>query len=70
MDMDYTGLEFIGSSMFNLFGKTKKASTTVKVVVEYECEYTGHITEDNIDYSDVLTIANIKTIKKLAIKKH
>ena len=37
----------------------KEQTTTVKVVVEYELEYTGHINEDDIDFTDVFEENNI-----------
>ena len=47
----------------------KEQTTTVKVVVEYELEYTGHFNEDDIDFTDVFEENNIKSIKKVSLKK-
>tara|TARA_B100000749_G_C18084868_1_gene325222 strand:- start:179 stop:331 length:153 start_codon:yes stop_codon:yes gene_type:complete len=43
-------------------------TTKVKVVVEYECDYDGHITEDDIDLVDVLIIPNLKAVKNVKLK--
>ena len=53
--------------MLRIFKKNK--TTKVKVVVEYELEYTGHINESDIDYTDVFEMDNIKNIKKVSLKK-
>ena len=55
------------NTLKNLF--KKEQTTTVKVVVEYELEYTGHINEDDIDFTDVFEKNNIKSIKKVSLKK-
>ena len=47
----------------------KDPITTVKVVVEYELEYEGHINENDIDFTDVFESGNIKNIKKVSLKK-
>jgi hypothetical protein len=55
------------TKMLGIFKKNK--TTKVKVVVEYELEYTGHINESDIDYTDVFEMDNIKNIKKVSLKK-
>ena len=52
--------------MFNFLRKPK--TTKVTIVVEYVCDYDGHIDKDNVDYSDVLTTDNIKAIAKMTLK--
>ena len=47
----------------------KEKTTKVRVIVEYELEYTGHINEDDIDFTDVFEENNIKSIKKVSLKK-
>jgi len=52
--------------MFNFLRKPK--TTKVTIVVEYVCDYDGHIDKDNVDYSDVLTTDNINAIAKMTLK--
>ena len=48
----------------------KKGKTTkVRVFVEYETEYEGHINENNIDFTDVFEPNNIKNVKKVSLRK-
>ncbi len=53
--------------MLGIFKKNK--STKVRVVVEFEVEYDGHINENDIDYTDVFEVSNIKNIKKVSLKR-
>ena len=53
--------------MLGIFKKNK--GTKVRVVVEFEVEYDGHINENDIDYTDVFEMDNIKNIKKVSLKK-
>ena len=55
--------------MLGIFKRNKNKSTKVTVVVEFEMEYDGHITQDQIDYTDVFELDNIKHFKKLSLKK-
>ena len=47
----------------------KEKTTKVRVIVEYETEYEGHINENNIDFTDVFEPNNIKNVKKVSLKK-
>ena len=47
----------------------KEKTTKVRVVVEYELEYVGHINESEIDYTHVFESNNIKDVKKVSLKK-
>ncbi len=42
--------------------------TNVKVVVEFEIDYSDHISEYDIDWTDVFEKTNIKKIKKVKLK--
>ena len=55
--------------MLGIFKRNKNKSTKVTVVVEFEMEYDGHITQDQIDYTDVFELDNIKHFKKLSLKR-
>ena len=55
------------NTLKNLLKKEK--TTKVRVVVEYELEYVGHINEDDIDFTDLFEENNIKSIKKVSLKK-
>ena len=47
----------------------KEKTTKVRVIVEYELEYVGHINESEIDFTDVFEPNNIKDVKKVSLKK-
>ena len=47
----------------------KEKTTKVRVIVEYELEYVGHINESEIDFTDVFEPNNIKDVKKVSVKK-
>ena len=53
------------NTLKNLFKQDK--TTRVRVVVEFELDYEGHINE--IDFTDVFEPNNIKNIKKVSLKK-
>ena len=55
------------NTLKNLLKKEK--TTKVRVVVEYELEYVGHINESEIDFTDVFEPNNIKDVKKVSLKK-
>ena len=55
--------------MLGIFKRNQNKSTKVTVVVEFEVEYEGHITQDQIDYTDVFELDNIKHFKKLSLKR-
>ena len=55
--------------MLGIFKRNQNKSTKVTVVVEFELEYEGHITQDQIDYTDVFELDNINHFKKLSLKK-
>ena len=42
----------------------KEKTTKVRVIVEYETEYEGHINENDIDFTDIFEPDNIKNVKK------
>ena len=47
----------------------KEKTTKVRVIVEYETEYDGHINENDIDFTDVFEPDNIKNVKKVSLRK-
>ena len=47
----------------------KEKTTKVRVIVEYETKYEGHINENDIDFTDVFEPDNIKNVKKVSLKK-
>ena len=47
----------------------KEKTTKVRVIVEYDTEYEGHINENNIDFTDVFEPNNIKNVKKVSLRK-
>ena len=55
------------NTLKNLLKKEK--TTKVRVIVEYETEYEGHINENNIDFTDVFEPNNIKNVKKVSLRK-
>lgn len=55
------------STLKNLLKREK--TTKVRVIVEYELEYVGHINESEIDFTDVFEPNNIKDVKKVSLKK-
>jgi len=55
------------NTLKNLLKKEK--TTKVRVIVEYELEYVGHINESEIDFTDVFEPNNIKDVKKVSLKK-
>ena len=55
------------NTLKNLLKKEK--TTMVRVIVEYELEYVGHINESEIDFTDVFEPNNIKDVKKVSLKK-
>ena len=55
--------------MLGIFKRNQNKSTKVTVVVEFEVEYEGHITQDQIDYTDVFELDNINHFKKLSLKR-
>ena len=55
------------NTLKNLLKKEK--TTKVRVVVEHELEYVGHINESEIDFTDVFEPNNIKDVKKVSLKK-
>ena len=55
--------------MLGIFKRNQNKSTKVTVVVEFEVEYEGHITQDQIDYTDVFELDNFNHFKKLSLKK-
>ena len=53
-----------------LRGKKVRKFSKVKVTVTYEVEYDGHVTEDDIDISDLLKSPdNIVGIGKVKVRK-
>ena len=55
------------NTLKNLLKKEK--TTKVRVIVESELEYVGHINESEIDFTDVFEPNNIKDVKKVSLKK-
>ena len=55
------------NTLKNLLKKEK--TTKVRVIVEYDLEYVGHINESEIDFTDVFEPNNIKDVKKVSLKK-
>ena len=53
-----------------LLGRKERKFSKVKVTVPYEVEYDGHVTEDDIDISDLLKSPdNIVGIGKVKVRK-
>ena len=53
-----------------LLGRKERKFSKVKVTVTYEVEYDGHVTEDDIDISDLLKSPdNIVGIGKVKFRK-